>query len=87
MDPIIEDLFSNNESNVSEEGLDFWEVPPLVDADLPNNANDVDVEEEERMFRNAEMYTDPGNECLTNKETLFICFLCIMPDIGAPLKT
>jgi hypothetical protein len=36
------------------------------------------VEEEERMFEKAEMYTDGGNGCFTNKEILSIHLLGIM---------
>jgi hypothetical protein len=79
-----EDISSNEESSVSGDGLDFFGAPPLIDGDLPNN--NVDVEEEERMFKQAKMYTDRGNGCFTNKEMLSICLLGIMRDIGAPLK-
>jgi hypothetical protein len=61
------------------------DAPTLVDGDLPNN--DFDVRQEERMFKQAKMYTDHGNECFTNKEILSIRLLGIMRDIGAPLKT
>ena len=81
----IDDFSSDDESCISGDGLDFMEAPPLVDDDLPNN--DVDVQEEERMFEQAKMYTDRGNGCFTNEEILSIRLLGIMRDIGAPLKT
>jgi len=61
-------------------------LPPFDD-NPPNNDTVVNVEEEERMFANARMYTDRGNGCFTNKEILSIRLLGIMKDIGAPLKT
>jgi hypothetical protein len=45
------------------------------------------MEEKERMFEQAKMYTDRGNGCFTNKEILSRRLLNIMRDIGAPLKT
>jgi hypothetical protein len=38
------------------------------------------------MFEQAKMYTDRGNGCFTNKESLSIRLLGIMRVIGAPLK-
>jgi hypothetical protein len=45
------------------------------------------VGEEERMFKQAKMYTGRGNGCFTNEKILSIHLLGIMRDIGAPLKT
>ena len=82
----IEDFSSDDDDSIiSGEGEDFLFPPPLEDSDLPNE--DVNVEEEGRMFEKAKMYTDCGNGCFTNKEILSICLLCIMQNIGAPLKT
>jgi hypothetical protein len=80
-----EELSSDDNSSIPGDGLDFLDAPPLVDGDLPNN--DFDVGQEERMFEQAKMYTDHGNECFTNEEILSICLLGIMRNIGAPLKT
>jgi hypothetical protein len=80
-----EELSSNDDSSISGDGLDFLDASPLVDGDLPNN--DFDVGQEERMCKQAKMYTDHGNGCFTNEEILSIRLLGIMRDIGAPLKT
>jgi hypothetical protein len=53
MDPAREDSLSNDDSSLPDKGQDFWVVPPLIDADQPNNANDLRREEEECMFKNA----------------------------------
>jgi hypothetical protein len=58
---------------------------PLLDDDPPDH--DVDVEEEERMFEKANMYTDRGHGSFTNKEMISIHLLGIMRNIGAPLKS
>jgi hypothetical protein len=80
-----EGFSSDNNSSIPGDGLDFLDAPPLVDGDLPNN--DFDVGQEERMFKQAKMYTDRGNGCFTNEQILSIPLLGIMRDIGAPLKT
>jgi hypothetical protein len=80
-----EEFSSDDDSSIPGDGLDFLDAPPLQDGNLPNN--DFDVGQEERMFEQAKMYTDRGNECFTNKEILSIRLLGIMRNIGAPLKT
>jgi hypothetical protein len=80
-----EEFSSDGKSRISGDRLDFLDAPPLVDGDGPNN--DYDVGQEERMFEQAKMYTDRGNECFTNEAILSICLLGIMRNIGAPLKT
>jgi hypothetical protein len=51
-----EEFSSDDESSISGDGLDFLDAPPPVDGDRPNN--DYDVGQEERMFKQAKMYTD-----------------------------
>jgi hypothetical protein len=83
MDSANEEIISDDEQSVPDDGQNFWDIPPPVD-DTPNNDFDL---EEERMFENAKMYTDRGNGCFTNEEILSIRLLGIMREIGAPLKT
>ena len=88
LEPGNEDISIDDDSNYSDDGQDVSEdmLPPFDD-NPPNNDTGVNVEEEERMFANARMYTDRGNGCFTNEEILSIRLLGIMKDIGAPLKT
>jgi hypothetical protein len=71
-----EEFFSDDDSSISGDGLDFLDGPSLVDGDLPNN--DFDVGQEEHMLEQAKMYTDRGNGYFTNKEILTIHLLGIM---------
>ncbi len=82
----IEDFSSDDDDSISSGEVEDSMVPPPLEASDLHNA-DVNVEEEERMFEKAKMYTDRGNGCFTNEEILSIRLLGIMRDIGAPLKT
>jgi hypothetical protein len=75
-----EEFYSDDDSSIPGDGLDFLDAPSLVDGDLPNN--DFDVGQEEHMFEQAKMYTDHGNGCFTNKTILSIRLLGIMRNIG-----
>ncbi len=81
-----EDFSSDDDDSISSGEVEDSMVPPPLEASDLHNA-DVNVEEEERMFEKAKMYTDRGNGCFTNEEILSIRLLGIMRDIGAPLKT
>ncbi|WP_288992458.1 hypothetical protein [uncultured Marinobacter sp.] len=86
--PASEDILSDDdESRVSDDGQHFWEAPSFADDHPTDNGNGVNVEEDERKYKNSKMYTDRGNGCFTNEEILSIRLLGIMRDIGAPLKT
>ena len=87
MDAASEEIFSDDESHVSDEEQHFWDTLSLVDAHPPDTDNGVNVEEDERKYINSKMYTDRGNGCFTNEEILSIRLLGIIRDIGAPLKT
>ena len=82
----IEDFSSDDDDSISSGEVEDSMVPPPLEASDLHNA-DVNVEEEERMFEKAKMYTDRGNGCFTNEEILSIRLLGIMRDIGAALKT
>jgi hypothetical protein len=49
MDPAKKESFSEDEPSLPDGGQDFGDVPPPLDADPPNNDNDVGGEEEEHM--------------------------------------
>ena len=87
MDPRIEENSSDDESSLPDEPPEFLDTPTQNDGGLHNNDTHVNWREEERMFKNAKMYTDRGNGCFSNEEILSIDLLGIMRDIGAPLKT
>jgi hypothetical protein len=81
----VKSFFSDDDSSISGDGLDFLDAPPLIDGDLPNNG--FGMGQEERILEQAKMYTDCGNGCFTNEEIVSIRLPGIMRDIGAPLKT
>ena len=72
----------SNQSDVAPDDDDnlFADVPP-------DDVNDINRAEEERIFANAKMYTDRGDGNFTKEEILSIGLLGIMRDIGAPLQT
>jgi hypothetical protein len=72
----------SNQSDIAPDDDDnlFVDVPP-------DDVNDINRAEEERMFANAKMYTDRGDGNFTKEEILSIGLLGIMRDIGAPLQS
>ena len=66
MDPWTQETFGDDESSFPGERHVFLDAATPFDDDLLNNDTRVNLEEEERMFKNAKLYTDWGNECFSN---------------------